>query len=133
MRDACLERLRSFRQQRLQFVEARPGSLTVFAIVTGVSIFVLDRTVGEALKDEFKQTDSYRKLRELFRLRIDVKALHIAEGVRRVFASKAREVQVKALPRSAETKVPNTIVVEVSPEEVRPGREPVRTLGEELD
>jgi len=133
VRDAALERLRTFRHQRLQISEARHGSLVILAFVASVSLYVLEKTVGEALKDSFKESESGRRLRDFFRRQIDTKVLVIAEGIRKAFSSKSRKVSVKTLPRSAEANAPATIVVDVLSEETRAAREKVRTLGEELD
>ncbi len=93
-RDAALERLRNYRNLRLQFYDARQGSLTLFAIVTGVTLFVLDKTIGESVGEAFKDTDTHRKLRVLFSQRIELKALRVGEGIRHAFASKRRKVEV---------------------------------------
>jgi hypothetical protein len=132
VRDAALERLRNYRHQRLRVTEARPGSLEVFAIVTGVAIFVLQKTMGEAFKEGFKETDIYPRLRDFFRGQINAKTLFIAEGVRRAFASKKRKVMVAALPPPDPTG-PTTIDIAVEPPHEEVERERIPTLGERLD
>jgi hypothetical protein len=98
VRDASLERLRHHRHQRLLLEEAQSGSIVLVTVVAAVSLFVLEKTVGEAFVDGFKDTSAYGDLREFFRKQIDAKALYIAEALRRAFGGRKREVSVRVQP-----------------------------------
>jgi len=95
VRDASLERLRHHRHQRLLLEEAQTGSIILVTVVAAVSLFVLEKTVGEAFADGFKETRAYSELRDFFRGQIDAKALFIAEALRRAFGGRRREVSVR--------------------------------------
>jgi hypothetical protein len=101
VRDASLERLRHHRHQRLLIEEAQTGSIILVTVVAAVSLFVLEKTVGEAFADGFKETRAYGELRDFFRRQIDAKTIFIAEALRRAFGGRKREVsvQVDAVPR----------------------------------
>lgn len=130
IRDASLERLRLQKDRRMIIVDAKSGSLEIIGLVAGVAYFVLEKTIGEAFSEGFKETGMYEKLKDFFKTKVDEKALYIAENIRRAFASKKREITVKALPPAEDR--PNIIEIEVSGkigEEV----ELIKSLGEELD
>lgn len=110
VRDASLERLRHHRHQRLLLEEAQTGSIVLVTVVAAVSVFVLEKTIGEAFADGFKDTRAYGDLREFFRKQIDAKALFIAEALRRAFSGRKREVSVRVQPKLEDR--PNTIEVE---------------------
>ena len=131
VRDASLERLRHHRHHRLLLVDARRGSIELIALVAGVSYFVLEKTIGEAFREGFKQSKSYETLRDFFRDHIDHKALFIAENVRRAFSGKKRDVRVEVLPSTAQS--PNRLIVDArSLPDTDQGPRP-SSLGEELD
>lgn len=98
VRDASLERLRHHRHQRLLLEEAQTGSIILVTVVAAVSLFVLEKTIGEAFADGFKETRAYGELRDFFRRQIDAKALFIAEALRRAFGGRKREVSVRVNP-----------------------------------
>ena len=131
IRDACLERLRQYRHQRLLLQEARPGSLELIGLVAGVSYFVLERTIGESVSEAYKESRYHARLKEFFRRLIDEKALILAEAIRRLLASRKKEANVRTLPRTENE--PNTIVIQVPPESVQQGYGEQRTLGQSLD
>jgi len=110
VRDASLERLRHHRHQRLLLEGAQTGSIVLVTVVAAVSLFVLEKTIGEAFADGFKDTRTYGDLREFFRKQIDAKALYIAEALRRAFSGRKREVSVRVQPKLDEG--PNVIQVE---------------------
>src|SRR4051794_10571163 len=56
VKDACLERLRHHRNKRFLLTGASTGSLKIFGLVAGVSYFVLRNTIGESLRDGFKES-----------------------------------------------------------------------------
>ena len=131
IRDACLERLRQYRHQRLLLQDARSGSLELIGLVAGVSYFVLEKTIGESISEAFKESRYHAQLKGFFRRLIDEKTLMLAETVRRLLASRKREADVKTLPRKENE--PTTIVVQVSSETVQRGHDEQRTLGQSLD
>lgn len=129
IRDAALERLRHHRHQRVLLLSAQSGSIEIIAAVAGVAYFVLEKTIGQALSDGFKNSNSYKILQDFIRDQVDQKALYIAESLRRIFAGKKRNVSVRTLPRSRES--PNRIVIEIEPP---PQNQPrLGTIGEQID
>lgn len=129
IRDACLERLRQFRHRRLLITEAKTGSIEIIGLVAAVTYYLIDKTVGETLKDTFKESDLNKRIKNYFRQKIDEKSLFITESLRRAFSSKKREVEVKAFP-ATETE-PNTIIVIVKERAEKVFY--IKSLGKELD
>lgn len=130
VRDAALERLRHYRQRRVLLRGARSGSFEVAALVAAVSYFVLERTIGEAVADGFKETRVYSELKEFFRGLVDEKHVFIADAIRRSFTSKKRDVRVTA---ASPPDQPHRIVVEIPPAPREGGAPPAPTLGDILD
>ena len=130
IRDASLERLRKYRNDRLLLTGANNGSIELFGVVAGVSYFVLDKVIGEAFKQGVKETEFYRDLKEFFRQTIDDKALYIGENLRRVFANKKKQAIVKTI--QANDTEPNHIIVDIHGRLIKK-EDRVLSLGEELD
>lgn len=131
VKDASLERLRQHKNNRLLLTEAKTGSIEIFALVAGVSYYILDKTLGETLKDSYVNSYLHKELKEFFRRKIDEKALSIVENIRRAFASKKKEVSVRLLPPAPGQ--PNTIVIELTPDEKTKVLDRIKSLGDELD
>lgn len=132
VRDASLERIRSYRHQRIHFREAATGSIVLIGAVAAVALFVLEKTIGEAFADGFKESRVYQELRTFFRDQIDRKALFIAEGIRRGFGVRRRTVSVQVL--SSQTRAQRRrIVVEIQPVDLPIEPTSPRSLGDALD
>jgi hypothetical protein len=129
IRDASLERLRQYRNNRLLFFDAKSGSIELFAIVAGVSYFVLKQTIGESVKEGFKESEVGDKLKELIKKQINSKALFITESLRRVFETRKETVDIKLLPPSSYE--PNQIIIDIS-EQTEP-KYLIGSISEELD
>ena len=108
-RDACLERLRKYRNDRLLLTGASNGSVELFGVVAGVSYFVLQKTIGETFKEGYKETEVHNNLKDFFRRVVDEKALFISENLRRVFANRKKQAIIKMIP--SEKKEPNRIII----------------------
>ena len=130
VRDASLERLRHHRHKRLLIREARSGSIELVAVVAAVSLYVIDKTLGEALKDGFRDSNLYGAVREVFRAQLDRKAVFLAESLRRAFAGRKRQVAVRSDPSSPGE--PRVIRIDVLSIGQPAAERPVRSLGEEL-
>ncbi len=130
IRDACLERLRKYRNDRLLLTGARTGSIELFGVVAGVSYFVLQKTIGETFKEGFKETEIHSNLKEFFRRIIDEKALFISESLRRTFANRKKHANIKMVP--SEQEEPNKIIIDVHGKPIA-AKERVQSLGKELD
>jgi hypothetical protein len=131
IRDASLERLRSYRHHRIHFREAATGSIVLIGAVAAVAFFVLEKTIGEAFVDGFKETRVYGDLRRYFREQIDRKALYISEGIRRGFGARHRRVRVDVLP-TPDRQI-HRVIVEVPSADPSAEREVLGSLGEVLD
>jgi len=129
VKDASLERIRHHRHHRLLLREAQSGSIELIGVVAAVSYFVLQRTLGEALKDGFKETSVYDQLRRFFQEVIDDKTAFISDTLTRAFSSRKKQVRVRTrLQGPAE---PNRIIIEVA-ERPETRRLLPASLGEEL-
>ena len=100
--DASLERLRKYRHNRIHFIEAKTGSIELIGVIAGVSYFILKNTVGEALKESFKETDEYEKLKTFFKKNLWTKARRISNELKEILHQKKRNFEVKLLPPATE-------------------------------
>lgn len=131
VRDASLERLRRYRNQRIKIVDAHSGSLVIVGTVAGVSFWVLEKTLGEAFTEAFRESHAFSNLKEVFREHIDRKYLFLVESCRRVFGRRKRRASVVAPPTNPAEPYRIRIDIEAGPAEGK--AEGVRTLGELLD
>lgn len=127
--DACLERLRHYRHNRLVLSAVKPGSIELFAVVAAVSYFVVKTTAGEAIKTGYQNSELHSRLSEYFQRNFD-KLLFIAERLRGVFKSKKIPACVRVL--DAEGGEPLSIIVDIHGRPISKDRKP-GTIGEELD
>jgi len=131
VRDACLERLRRYRHDRLILTGDRHGSIEIIGVVAGISYFVLNKTIVESFKKGYEDTELHNNMRQFFKKSIDDKALFISENLRRVFANRKKDVNIKALS-SSENKS-DRIIIDISSEPKSKKKMQIRSLGEELD
>src|SRR3712207_5381473 len=68
IRDASLERLRLFRHKRLRIEHLRAGSLIVEGLVVAVAFWVVKETVGESIKQGWRDSLANQKIAEFFRM-----------------------------------------------------------------
>ena len=130
VKDASLERLRHYRHKRLLIEEARSGSIEFVAVIAGVSLYVVEQSLGVAFSDAVRESRAGRELREFFRRQIDEKADFVAESIRRTFGKRRRQVVVRAEPPGKDA--PRVIHVETRTEPYRLTERPVGSLAEEL-
>lgn len=85
IKDAVLERLRSQRHRRLRLIDSKEGSIVVYGIVTGVSIFILEKTIGESLGRGFENSRLDQKFTKFFRDIFDGKRKSVTRQLRNLF------------------------------------------------
>ena len=76
--DAAEKRLGAYRGSGLLVERAESGSLVVIGVVAGLSIFVLQNTLGETLKEAWLESDGSRRLKALLFEQRSIKAFDIA-------------------------------------------------------
>jgi len=128
--DAAELRLRRYRNRRVKFYEAHTGSIEIVGLVAAVSYFVLESTVGEALKDGFRESKLYPGLKELFKSIFSDKPYRIVEFLRTKFVSNKLKGDVRIRPKTNNS--PTEISVDLLTKEDKDS-EQVRTIGEITD
>ena len=83
-RDAMLERLRGFRNQRVILKEARHGSIEFVVGIAAVAGFVLWQTLGKDAIESYKSTDVRKQINSFFSTSIDWVAIRFTDKLRRV-------------------------------------------------
>jgi len=76
--DAAMFRLRKHRNSSVLINELRPGSLIVAASVAGLSIWVLQQTLGETLKEAWLESQGHEKLKKFLLKRMGSKRHELA-------------------------------------------------------
>ena len=128
VRDATMERLRHYRHERIILTDAHPGSIELIGLVAAVSLYLLEKTVGEAFGDSVKESMQFGRLKEFFRQTIDDKALRLVEALRRLIAASKLDATVRHVRESPHA--PNVILVDFHSGQ---RTEPLPTLGDILD
>ena len=126
--DACLERLRGFRNDRIVLATAEPGSIVIGGLVAGVAYYVLQKTLGEIPFEAFKSTQFRRSLVEYFSQLIDDKAIYITERLRAATRAKKHRIDVRLQLHEGET--PATILVNSDGRPMK--RHSVPSMGQQL-
>ena len=128
--DACLERLRHHRHKRLLLEEARPGSLALIGVVAAVSFFVIEKTIGESFAEGYKESDTHKKLKEVFRILVDEKTRFIVENLERLISSRKVRANVRRLSAAAQEQV---VIVDILPREGASDGGDIPPLGQILE
>jgi hypothetical protein len=63
--DASLHRIKQLKGNNIVITAARGGSIVLLGAVAGVCAYVLDKTLGETLKDSWKDSEMHKKLKQL--------------------------------------------------------------------
>lgn len=68
IRDATLERIRKFRGRHIRIERVEAGTLTVTVAIVAISVWLLNRTVGESVKEGWKRTDAHTAMSKMVKL-----------------------------------------------------------------
>lgn len=88
--DAALYRLRQYRGQSLQVMSAESGSIVLGAAVAGLTIWLLEKTLGETFGEAWKETEAHHQLKGWIRTRIDSNAASLRTVFQRRLRRKGR-------------------------------------------
>ena len=78
--DAARHRIQEQKGHTLRIVNAEPGSIVVYGVVTALSLWILNNTLGETLKEAWKNSDFHHRLRDFLSspsYRVRDKAFHL--------------------------------------------------------
>lgn len=68
---ASIQELKVNTHQQIYLNHSEKGSVVIYGIVTGVSLFVLEKTIGESFAVAWKESESHKKLIDFFKKRIN--------------------------------------------------------------
>lgn len=129
--DASLERLRRWRGRHLRLVDADGGPIIITAAVLGTAYWILERTMSEALGEDFTGAMS-RQLVRWSLGRLDDIALTIVADLKKHLRQKKITATVKAPQRSAD-QVPIIAISTRAPDEDTPLLPPASLMLPALD
>jgi len=91
--DAASHRLKEYRYSAILIKKLKPGSMIVAGVVAGVSIWILQQTLGETLKEAWLDSEGHQKLKKLLLQRMGSKrhllATDAAKRIERAVPSEA--------------------------------------------
>jgi len=124
--DASLERLRRYRHNRLLLRNAENGSIILEGVVAATTLFILENTLGEAVKDAIKESEPYQKIKEWFKERINSKASFISNALQKELYAKKRRFDIRQMDEGKK--------LELTFKESKESRENIQipSLGDEL-
>ncbi len=83
--DAALHRIDNYHGVNFLLKGSNRGSLIITGIVAGLAFWVLKNTLGETLKEAWKDTDMHRRLKDLLLWRMKGKSKEVKEEIERNF------------------------------------------------
>lgn len=93
--DAANYRMNDHRSSAIIIKELKPGSLIVAVSVAGIAIWVLQQTLGETLKESWKQSKSHEKLKAFLLKRMGEKRHTLATDIaKRIEAAVTSETSI---------------------------------------
>jgi hypothetical protein len=130
--DAASHRLKEFRYSAIIIKELKPGSLIVAGVVAGVSIWILQQTLGETLKEAWLDSQGHQNLKNLLLKRMGTKrhllATDAAKRIERAVPSVTSigyngTVDAKVLEEPSKIKI--DVIIEINPKDFPPDRKDV--------
>ena len=85
--DAARYRIENYRQTALLIESGSKGSLIVLGTTALLALWLLDKTLGETIKEAWKQDEWHNKLKDYLTENLAAKANAIAENIRRQLQS----------------------------------------------
>ena len=82
--DAMRFRLSRLKGQILHLDEAQNGSIVLGGIVAGAAFWIIENTLGETLKDAWKESDLHKQIKEILIKNLQVKPKQIASKVKQL-------------------------------------------------
>lgn len=125
-RDACLERLRKYKNNRINLDDIEKGSFILYFSVTAVSLILAKEVLSQ---DDAVNPYSYQKFKAEFRNHLESKALYISEKIRKVLIEKKQSSEVKFNKKNDNT--PFEITINIESNDRNSKKNP--SIGNELD
>ena len=94
--DACRHRINDFRGNALLVSAAKPGSLVLFATCTALAYWLVEKTLGETLKEAYKESDMHEKLKALLARRLFRRTENLAATVHNAVFKPVSDPTVRA-------------------------------------
>ncbi|MFQ5622668.1 MAG: hypothetical protein ACE5FS_04655 [Paracoccaceae bacterium] len=94
LRDASLERLRRFRNQRVIVSDIRSGSIDIIFTLAATAGFVLSATVGKSALDGYRASRFNNDFREFISSFIDLKLIQLRRKLRDSSAFAEAEIEI---------------------------------------
>lgn len=133
IRDACLERLRHYKHERLSLHAVKPGSIVLWGLVSFISYVVLNHALGDPLNKGYQETEIHGLLKDFFKQYINRKLLFLSENIKETFINKKQDVDVTS--KRSDGEEPNYIIVDRygKPFPKKTDKNKIGSIGKELD
>lgn len=93
--DAALLRLHRKRGNAFLITEAGRGSVLLGGMAAGLAIWILDRTLGETLKNAWLESDLHERLKDLLLGRFGYKKKALADAIQKQLAERGIEAELE--------------------------------------
>ncbi len=70
VKSVCRRRFADAQGVSLRFVDSKQGSIILIAALTALGYWIIQNTVGETIKDAYKETGMHERLKQLFLTRL---------------------------------------------------------------
>jgi hypothetical protein len=77
--DAVAHRIKKFKGSSVSYVTASTGSIVMGGIATGITLWLLEKTIGESLREGWVQSNAHDALVSVIRTALDRKAERICD------------------------------------------------------
>jgi hypothetical protein len=81
--DASRHRISAYRGQSVLVESARGGSIELICVAGALAYWILDRTIGETIKEAWRESSAHRRLKEFLSQERTAKAQEIARRLKR--------------------------------------------------
>jgi hypothetical protein len=109
--DAMRYRAQNLTARSLNFESASSGSIILAGIAAALAYWLLDKTLGETLKESWKNSNLHSRMKEFLSARMGAKAARIAKDIRPSrFSGEEPSVEVQIQERSGMTVIVVIIV-----------------------
>ena len=123
--DAARYRIKNYRYSAILIRELKPGSLVVTGVVAGLAIWILQQTLGETLKEAWKESSWHKKIKRFLLQNIESKKLFLSHDItKRIRQAVPSEVYIEDIYYESKeaNKIIINVVILINPKDYPPDR-----------
>lgn len=114
VKSVCRRRFDDSPGVSLRLVDARRGSVVLVGALTAIAFWIIKNTVGETIKDAYKETGMHERLKQLFLTRIGDQARDLESALTGRLVRRSRGGNAQVFVKAERRRLRTVVVVSVA-------------------